>query len=504
MDERNNWELPPEDAPSPGFPTGLKEFLFGILILVCGWLLCNSVFFGGFNLGFALFSGAVILCSAGYLLLNGCKLTCYSGALLGMSLVIAASFARGDNGLVKFVMFGFLVISTNLGLCLLAGQNRREAKGFCSLLDVPRTIFMLGLGKLPESTRGLARGVRNSGSAGKKGGAVLLGLILALPLVAVVVWLLVRADAAFDGLLRQLPDWNPQELCITLLFGTLLACFLYTRGIGLRHAPKPEPAARVRKGLHPLTVNTVLLAVALVYCVYLVSQLAYFTGGFSGILPEGYTPAQYARRGFFEMAWLCAVNLSVIALAVGLVRRQKAVPLLTRFVCLFIGIVTLFLVVCASAKMFLYIDTYGLTELRVLTEIIMLWLGLSTVVVCLWLFVPKLPYMKVILLLAFLMGAVTAWADVDTVVARYNVTAYQSGKLDTIDVDYLDSLGDGAIPYIARLTDDADPEVAADAREALMYQFFDSGDDFREWNYVNQTAAKYILITEAAEIIDIP
>lgn len=507
MDNQNipaqGWELPPEQPPVPKalyFPTQAREFLFGLALLIIGWLLCNSVFFAGFHLGFAIFAAAAILCTVIYLLARGCRMSVYSGILLALSLIIAASFGRSDDGFVKFVMFCFLLVSTNLGLCLMAGQNRRVPAGVLSLLDIPRTVFMLGLGKLPESIRGLHWGVRSSGSAGKKGGAILLGLAIAVPLLAIVIPLLVSADAAFDALLQQLPDWDFLEILCSVILGSLLACFLYIRGTALKHAPKTAPVSGTCKGVNSLTINTVLFAVALVYVVYLISQLAYFAGGFSGILPEGYTMAEYARRGFFEMAWLCAINLGIIALGVGLVQKQKTAPLLTRLICLFIGVVTLFLVVSASAKMFLYIGSFGLTRLRVLTEVIMVWLGLSTAIVCLWLFLPKLPYMKLVLVIALVMGAAVAWADVDTVVARYNVSAYQSGRLESVDVEYLDQLGNGAIPYIAQLTKDADFKVADAAQESITRYYGEEyyrtepklSQDFRDWNYVNHIAEPFI------------
>ena len=195
--------------------------------------------------------------------------------------------------------------------------------------------------------------------------------------------------------------------------------------------------------------------------------------------------AGYARRGFFEMAWLCAIDLGMIALAVGVVTKQEGkAPLATRLLCLFIGMVTVFLVVTASAKMGMYIGSYGLTRLRVLTEVIMVFLGVATALVCVWLFVPTLPYMKAILLIALTMGAVTIWADVDTVVAGYNVRAYQNGTLDSVDVYYLGTLGDGAMPYIAELAQDSDSKVAASAQK-ILDDNRESWTDFRDWNYVN-------------------
>lgn len=475
--------LPPEE-PNPRYPTGGRELLFFFLILIDGLLLCNSVIFGGFQLGFAIFAGLSILLAAGYLLLCGHRFCLYSGMLLGLSLMICAGFAHSNDSFVKLILFLFLLLSSNLGLCLLAGQNRWRSGGFLNLLDAFRAAFAMGLGRLPKSMQGLVGAFRNSGAAGKKGGAVLIGLVIALPILAIVVSLLVSADAAFDALVSLLPKGNGHEIFPTVLLGSLLTCWLYTRATALHHSPRAEAAkGREGKGLNALTVNTVLAALSLVYCVYLFSQLAYFSGGFSGILPEGYSAAEYARRGFFEMAWLCAVNLAVIALSVGLVKKEKAAPLSTRLLCLFLGLVTLFLVCTASAKMFLYIRSYGLTRLRVLTEVIMIWLGIATVLVTLWLFLPKLPYMKAVVLTALVMGCLVLWGDVDATVARYNVTAYQAGRLETVDVDYLCSLGEGALPYIRRLADDRNYKVADAAKTHLLYLQLQKPEDLRYWNY---------------------
>lgn len=473
--------------PKP-FPTGKREFIFGGLILLFGWLLVNSVYFGGFNVGAAIALAGVILLSAGYLILQGHKLTVYTGILLGLDLVICGSFARSDDSFVKFMMVCFLIISVNLSLCLIAGQNHRLADGITSLLDVPRTAFMLGIGKLNPAMRGLFHGLRSSGSAGKKGSAIALGLVIAFPVLLILIPLLTSADAAFDALLSKLPELKLEDILVTGIFGTLFALFFYVRATSLHSTQKEVPAQKKRKGIPALTINTVLIAVGAVYLVYLLSQLAYFSGGFSGILPENYTVSQYARRGFFELAWLCAINLGIIALAVGLVRGTASKA--TRLICLFIGIVTVFLAASASAKMFLYIGSFGLTRLRVLTQVIIFWLGLTTILVCVWLFVPKLSYMKAALILALVMGAAIAWADVDTVVARYNVNAYQTGKLETVDVEYLDNLGHGAVPYIAQLQTDTDPDVAQAAKWAMSRGYY-INEDIRGWNYVNQVAKMY-------------
>lgn len=487
---------PPERPRRFVFPTGKKELTFGFFALLCGWLMLNSIFFGGgYQLGYAIFAGASLLFAVIYLLVSGARPTFYSILLLVLDFVIIGSFARSSDSFVKFVMLCFLLISVNLGLCLLAGQNRFWAGGVSALGDVFRTVIPLSTGKIGAAIRGLADSSRKGGSGMKKVGGALIGVAVALPLLCILIPLLMRADAAFEGLLDNLPDIGAGEILVTFLFGTPFGAWLYLRGTGLKHSPKSEPKEkRQRKGIGALTINTVLIAVSVVYVVYLISQLAYFSGGFAGILPEEYTFAEYARRGFFEMAWICAINLLVMCLAVGLCAKKNGrSPIVTRLLCLFIGLVTLFLVVAASAKMYMYIEAYGLTRLRVLTEVIIVFMALTTLTVSLWLFVPKLPYMKAILIMGLIIGAAVAWADVDTVVARYNVDAYQSGKLETIDMDYMWELGYGAVPHIARLTDDPDPNISEPAKDLLKHHYGTGEiEDFRFWNYAKHTAQPYL------------
>ena len=486
---------PPQWPPVlPGFFTGKREVIFAALMAVFSVALWNCILFGGLNLGTAVTAVAVLACSFGYLLLSGRKPDWYSGTMLVLGVLAAAGFARSDDVFVKFVAATFLLVTANLSFCLMAGQNRRASGGVTSLLDAPRAFFTLGFGGMSRASRGLTAAAKNAGTAGKKGGALALGLVVAAPVVIVMVFLLMKADAAFEGLMDLLPQFDVAEAVVSLLFGLFCGFVLYTRTVALHRSERPAPAGKGNfRGWDKLTVNTVLVAVCLVYAVYLLSQTAYFSGGFSGILPEEYTMAEYARRGFFEMAQLCAINLGVIWLACGLVRKTPKTPLPTRLLCLFVGLVTIFLVCTASAKMLLYIGGYGLTRLRVLTEVIMVFLGVTTVLVCVWLFVPRFPYMKAAVVLALVLTVAVLWVDVDTLVASYNVSAYQTGRLQEIDVYYLAGLNRAAVPYLHELAGDRDPQVAETAAEMLEYMGADISD-FRSWNW---SAARALEILKA-------
>ena len=479
-------------------PAGKRELLFAVACALCSMLLVNATLFGGCNLGFAVAVTVSIVCAAGYLLINGAKPTAYSRSILVLSLIIAGSFARSDDNFVKFVMVCFLLVSVNLGLCLLAGKNRRNPGSAASLADAGFALFNMGFGELPASTCGLTNAFRSSGALGQKGGAVLLGLGFAIPVLLIIIPLLMAADAAFEGLLDMLPAFNVGEFLTTLFFGLLGACILYTRATALRFFEKEKVTVRERKGLPALTVNTLLVSVVLVYLVYLASQLAYFVGGFSGILPAEYTLAEYARRGFFEMAALCGVNLGIMVFSLSLCK--DGAPKSTRLLCLFLGAMTVFFLSTASAKMLMYIGSYGLTRLRVLTQVIMVFMGLVTILVSVWLFVPKLAYMKAVVLLALVMGAAVSWADVDTQVAKFNTDAYLTGRMQQIDMTHMGSLGSGALPHIYQLSVEAeDPLVRHMAEDLLNHWEHKPKGDIRSWNYVNHRAKRYVPVETAPE-----
>ena len=314
-----------------------------------------------------------------------------------------------------------------------------------------------------------------------------------LPVLCIVLPLLIKADAAFENMMKLMPRFDMNETVSTAIVGLGLFFILYTRVVALVRREKPEPAPTGSgRGLNKITVNTVLIGLCLVYILYLVSQLGYFVGGFAGAVPEGYTSAEYARRGFFEMAWLCAINMGLIVMAVWLVRKSGSkAPLSTRLLCLFVGLFTLFIVSTASAKMLTYIGDYGLTRLRIMTQLIILFFGLMAVTVSVCLFLKNSRYMPVLLIGAMLLGGSAFWVDVDTLVATYNVKAYQTGVLNTVDVHYLGTLGNGAIPQIAKLVHDKDPQVA-EAAQRVLDRGSAQWEDFRDWNYADWVARPYI------------
>ncbi len=442
-------------GPRPNWvPTGRGELKFGLGAVLAGLFLGFAVGRGGWNLGWALGQTAALALTWCYLRRLGHKGDGYSNGLLALCLVITAGFGWSADGAVKAVMVPFLLVGINLALCRMAGKQRHSTGSARSLADALGTFNDFGFRRMGMALRGVGVYLRSRNSWAQNSGAVLVGIGIAAPLLLVVVPLLMSADAAFAGLVELIPPLDFQLVTDGML-GTVTALFLYSRGVNLGRGEPEDRKAQPSAGIHAWTVNTALGAVCAVYLVYLFSQLAYFVGGFAGILPAGYTAAEYARRGFFEMTWLCAINLGLMAFGMGRVSRSDRAPAATRVLCLFLALVSEFLVAASVAKMLLYIGSFGLTRLRVLTMVAMVFLGVTTAAAAVWIFRPRLQYMKIAMLLGLSLGAGLLWLDVDTQVANYNVDAYLSGRLSQVDVDYLGELGPGAADALLRL-DEAD------------------------------------------------
>ena len=473
-------------------PAGNHELIFGLFAIILGLFTANMVIFGGFRLGFSIAAVLSVVLTWGYLYRSGRRGNWYTNTILVLCLVIAAGFGWSGDSFVKGWLFLFLIAGTNLAFCLMAGHNRHSPGSARSLFDAARTLFDFGTGRIAYASRGVAVAFRSGGVLTQRSGAVLAGLGIAVPALAVVIPLLISSDAAFEGLIGLLPDFDLFEIVTTVIIGAAVGLFFYSRAVALHHEEPSDAPERERKQLHVLTMNTALGAVCVVYLTYLFSQLAYFVGGFSGILPEGFTRAEYARRGFFEMTWLVAINLCLMTFGVSKVQQEGRAPGSTRALCLFLGLVSEFLVAASVAKMVMYIDTYGLTRLRVLTMVIMAFLGITTALICVWLYLPKLQYMKAVMLIALAMGAAVLWLDVDTQVAKYNVEHYLSGELATVDLAHLFTLSPSAVPYMEKLTDCGDPEIRSRSTAFLRSWHIDEADDFRELTWLQHNALEIL------------
>lgn len=369
----------PIPAQSRFFANG-REKLFALLSYPLAyyyiWVL-DLTELTGFWWYFGLF--AVLYC-VGAVLLNkhkrgsretwvwlGAMVICFAGVLLGRSTV-------WDSVGTVFFLHCFAIYVT---LCrsdvLLEGRTGRMLP-----LDAIRGVFAIPFGNFFLRIRTLAALIRDFKSEKKRGiGWTILAAAAALLLLLWVISLLARADAEFERLTQNLLNWelNDSFWEIFLRFILSLPVGAYFYGLAAGSARIVPETVRVRSGRVlaffeklrkvPVTAWAVLLGCfAAVYCVFFAIQGSYLFGAFTRSLPEDFTVAEYARQGFFELCGVMALNFCVLFLALSSAEQGAKASRLLRIMATVVLGQSILLAVTAFSKLWLYIDCFGFTPLR--------------------------------------------------------------------------------------------------------------------------------------------
>jgi hypothetical protein len=191
--------------------------------------------------------------------------------------------------------------------------------------------------------------------------------------------------------------------------------------------------------------------VCILYVLFFVLQLKYFISAFTGVLPEAYSYAEYARKGFFELSVIAVINL-LILLLINFLSKQSGEnkPVLLKVYSVLIAVFTILLIATALSKMILYINNYGLTQLRVYTSWFMLLLAVVNVLIILKQFRFTFNFIKYAVITFVLFFGILSFSNVDGNIAKYNIKMYQAGYLNELDVYALCNLSDDALVYVMK------------------------------------------------------
>lgn len=495
----------PASEPSY-FTTGRRELRYAVFLLLACLMAVDGFLWTATGLLASAACVALALIGGCYLLRGGRRWSCYGIFCYTAYIACALTFVLTDSGAADFPMVLLMVLLAAVAMLERTGLRQYTDGSFRSIADLCYMVFALTFGKIGQAFYTL---FHRDGGEKRRIGSVLLGILIAVPVLFVILPLLISSDVAFAAMLeRWLAIDRFSELVGVLILGFFLFVLLFGRLISLPRVKRSAPPASLCGGLEPTVVISFLAVISAVYALYLFSQLAYFFNAFSGLLPKEFTVAEYARRGFFEMTLISALNLGLIFLA-HLVCRKKdgRTPLAVRLLSLFLCVFSQILSVTVLSKLRLYIASFGMTKLRILTSVFTVFLMIVFLAVALRLFFRRVPYMKIAFAAAAVLTLVSAYADTDRVIAHYNVDAYLTGKLDTIDMESLKWLhSDAIVEDVLRLVDVPDAEVAQQAKELLtdhanrlfvLRETADGGTytaygDWRSWNTVESNARELL------------
>ena len=326
------------------------------------------------------------------------------------------------------------------------------------------------------------------------GTRVLTGLLISLPLLLILLALLSSADMVFGSFVERLPnlfeDLNLGELVgkviVALIIFVLSFSYLWSLGHGERPADSTlksiSPSLSSKKpGWDMVTIITITSAVDILYIVFVIIQFAYLFGK-SG-LPDGFTYAEYARSGFFELILVTLLNIGLLACTLtftktGSITAEISLKVLnTIMICC-----TFIMLFSAYYRMSLYEEAYGYTFLRIMTQAFMVFLLVLFAITLARVWVERLPLLKPYIVVAIVAFTVVNYINVDTMIVKRNIERYYSTNV--IDMAYIRTLSNDIVKDVKKLTQDKDPEVAAAAKELLVQRKERLSED-RHWQSFN-------------------
>lgn len=404
-----------------------------------------------------------------------------SVALLFGSGGFLLSFAWRDSPALNAMSFAAAVTTAGLAAWVAQGASLQRSTTMQYIQGVARSAAGAMVGVLPlalsdadwtpfHTTLGRTRVAR-----------VGRGLVLAVPPVILFGALFAAADPIFSAFYSRLFQFNLETL---VLHCVIIGCVSWVVAGFLRDMTIPglyhEKALPISGGRMAFTESMVVLgSVNLVFLLFVVIQLRALFGGDAFVLAEtGLTYAEYARQGFFHMAWAAALVLPMLLLLDWAARRESGSEQRS-FRALAIVLLGLLGVVLLSAvhRMRIYQASYGLTELRVYTVAFMAWLapvlgwfGLTVLAGRKERFIPGVLSLGVATILTLHL------LNPDQLIARTNLERMARGQ--EFDIRHAMSLSDDAMPVMLSSLDAFTPE----ARCLLIKRLERSPDEWRSWN----------------------
>lgn len=199
----------------------------------------------------------------------------------------------------------------------------------------------------------------------------LKGFFMALPILVLFGVLFSQADLAFSQFVKGFVNITISERSIQyviLLVFAFAAGLSYLSYIFFPKTAQPElldkkPDVTIQEG-RGIEVLVFLGLIAILFLVFIGFQVTYLFGGETNIVNAGFTYAEYARRGFWEL--LAVVVLSLLVLLASEKHAGAEIQSDKRFTvpALVLIVEVVVIIISAFKRLSLYIDAYGMSMLR--------------------------------------------------------------------------------------------------------------------------------------------
>jgi hypothetical protein len=205
------------------------------------------------------------------------------------------------------------------------------------------------------------------------------------------------------------------------------------------------------KKTYRIEIGIILALVNVLFLSFVWVQFSYFFGGDAMVQDlNGPSYSEYARRGFFQL--LVVAILVMLLLLSSYVMFKPSTSAQQRWFQVLAGsliVLTWIIELSAVHRMFIYVQAYGLTELRFYSSVMMLWVA----GVLLWFSLSVLRNQAGLFLFGTVMSLLLSVAllhviNPDATIMRTNLERLATGQ--HFDVNYMQQLSADMIPTVAQ------------------------------------------------------
>lgn len=275
---------------------------------------------------------------------------------------------------------------------------------------------------------------------------ILVALMIGLPLVLILAVLLASSDAVFADFMETIIKKLDTEFFARVILRLIMFVFVIPFMASTIFSYKNHRliSQRFQSGYEEKTqlipeasAITVLVLVNILYLIYAAVQSVYLFGAWADRLPDGLTYAEYARKGFFELAFVSAINAIMLLIFIRYTNRRGKVGITVRILSVVLIALSAIQLASAFRRMALYIEAYGLSEDRFLVSAFMILMAVLFIFLGICEFKENFPLLKSSLITAVAALLIVNFCIPNRLVATYNVDRYLKGDLASLDIDYL-------------------------------------------------------------------
>ncbi|WP_084748463.1 DUF4153 domain-containing protein [Clostridium mediterraneense] len=267
---------------------------------------------------------------------------------------------------------------------------------------------------------------------------VIKGVIISIPLLIFLIVLLSSADEIFasifedtiNNMINAISLIRTGGVLLKLIVFALVFIYIYYLFSSFKFMVKRTYKMTVTK-LDKSMVNTILVLVNVLYLVFTYVQIKYLYIKVSNFNLSPAEYSSYARNGFFQLIAVVVLNIMIILYFKNRIDNSKLTCSLNTLMTILsfnMGLTSLY-------KMRLYIREFGMTQLRFVTSIFMIFILIMLVLIAVSLW-KKIELFKYCIIIGSIIYLGINFCNMDKMIAEYNLNAKGKG----VDIEYLSTL----------------------------------------------------------------